>query len=260
MKHLQLTIGILGILLLTACSEPVVVITQPVDNGVSSVPHPGTGAAGISSNSSTSSESFSSQPGMAAPDQQNPGAVHIKMPFASQAPTGNWDPPYDEACEEASLIIVQHYLEATPLDAAIMDADIKTMVAYEESKGLPIDIDMKQLADVARGMFGYEANVLEGADVSIERIAAELAKGNPVIVPLAGQDIGNPYYSGDGPPYHVMVIVGYDSKNFMTHDVGTKRGGNYTYPHAVIMNAIHDWNGSVETIRSGVRRVLVVKK
>lgn len=182
------------------------------------------------------------------------------MPFASQAPTGNWDPPYDEACEEASLIIVRHYLEQTDLDASIMDTDIQTMVAYEASVGLPIDIDMHQLADVARGMFGYEANVLEGADVNIERIQKEIAKGNPVIVPLAGQDIGNPYYSGDGPPYHVLVIVGYDSKNFITHDVGTKRGENYTYPHAVIMNAIHDWNGSVETIRSGARRVLVVQK
>jgi hypothetical protein len=182
------------------------------------------------------------------------------MPFASQAPTGNWDPPYDEACEEASLIIVHHYLDSTPLDANIMDTNIKEMTSYESSKGLPVDIDMFQLADVARGMFGYDANVLEGNDVSIARIEQEIAKGNPVIVPLAGQDIGNPYYSGDGPPYHVLVIVGYNSTQFITHDVGTKRGENYVYKKNVIMDAIHDWNGSVDTIRSGPRRLLVVTK
>lgn len=182
------------------------------------------------------------------------------MPFASQAPTGNWDPPYDEACEEASLIIVHHYLEGSALDNAIMDRAIQEMVAHETAKGLPIDIDMFQLADVARDMYGYNAEVREGADVSIARIEQELAKGNPVIVPLAGQDIGNPYYSGDGPPYHVLVIVGYDSRNFITHDVGTKRGENYSYRKEVIMDAIHDWNGNVETIRSGPRRLLVVTR
>jgi len=186
--------------------------------------------------------------------------VRIAMPFASQAPKGNWNPPYDEACEEASLIIVHHYLEGTPLNADIMDADILSMVDYEEKEGLPIDIDMHELASVAKGIYGYDAEVVEGNDVTIERIERELADGNPVIVPLAGQDIGNPNYTGDGPPYHVLVILGYDGKNFITHDVGTRKGENYVYRKEVIMDAIHDWNGSVDTIRSGPRRMLVVTK
>jgi hypothetical protein len=257
MKHLSFSIGFLGLLLLTACNEPETVINAPIDDAISSssqpphpltpsssstTPLPGEGESSISSTSSI------------------PSSVRIDMPFASQAPTGSWDPPYDEACEEASLIIVHHYLEGSALDPSIMDRDINAMVSYETSKGLPIDIDMFQLADVARDLYGYTAEVLEGSDVSIARIEQELAKGNPVIVPLAGQDIGNPYYSGDGPPYHVLVIVGYDDRNFTTHDVGTKRGENYVYRKEVIMDAIHDWNGSVETIRSGPRRLLVVTK
>lgn len=180
------------------------------------------------------------------------------MPFASQAPLGDWNPPYDEACEEASLIIVHHYLEGTALDASIMNADILRMVAHEESKGLPVDIDMMQLAQVARDLYGYNAEVFEGDGVNRERIEQEIARGNPVIVPLAGQDIGNPYYSGDGPPYHVLVIVGFDDQRFITHDVGTKRGENYAYRKEVLLSAIHDWNGSTDTIRSGPRRMLVV--
>lgn len=194
------------------------------------------------------------------PSAERPGSVKLTMDFASQAPLGDWNPPYDEACEESSLIIVRHFLEQTPLDANIMNREILEMVDHEESKGLPIDIDMHQLAQVAKDMFGYSATVVEGADVTIERIESELANGNPVILPLSGQDIGNPYYSGDGPPYHVLVVVGYDGSNFITHDVGTKRGEYYSYRKQTIMNAIHDWNGSVDTIRTGPQRMLVVTK
>jgi hypothetical protein len=268
MKHPFSSIGVIGLLVLTACNEPETVINAPVGSAssISSVADEPDTAPGATVEPTTSSSSsvLPSPGGSAEQEGEGPGvrpsSVRIDMPFASQAPTGSWDPPYDEACEEASLIIVQHYLEGTALDAGIMNKDILRMVDYETSKGLPIDIDMFQLADVARGMFGYEAEVLEGANVSIDRIEQELAKGNPVIVPLAGQDIGNPYYSGDGPPYHVLVIVGYDDRNFTTHDVGTKRGENYVYRKEVIMDAIHDWNGSVDTIRTGPRRLLVVTK
>lgn len=197
---------------------------------------------------------------LASEQPARPPSVLIRMGFASQAPHGNWDPPYDEACEEASLIIVHHYLEGTQLNADVMDRDILGLVVYEKSIGLPIDIDMYELADVARNIYGYQADVIEGADVTIDRIESELARGNPVIVPLAGQDIGNPNYSGEGPPYHVFVIVGYDERNFITHDVGTRKGENYTYRKQVIMDAIHDWTGDVNTIRSGARRLLIVRK
>ncbi len=234
----------LGLALAGCISQPpTVVLDRPIDTQSSSV------AIAPSSNAPSAAKELS---------PEKPGSVRLKMPFASQAPTGNWDPPYDEACEEASLIIVNHYLEGTALDATIMDSDILAMVEHEEGRGLPIDIDMFELAQVAREMFGYDAEVVEGAGVTIERIEQELAKGNPVVLPLAGQDIGNPYYTGDGPPYHVLVVVGYDSKNFTTHDVGTKRGENYVYRKNVLMDAIHDWNGSVDTIRNGPRRMLIV--
>lgn len=239
----------IALLLLVGCSEPEVVINRPIDTSSSS-----TSVAVSSSNSSTIEIDEPETP------TSKPGSIRIKTPFASQAPHANWNPPYDEACEEASLIIVRHYLEGSPLNPDIMDKDILDMVAFEESKGLPIDIDMHQLSRVAEEMFGYDTEVIEGNDVTIARIEEELSKGNPVIVPLAGQDIGNPNYTGEGPPYHVLVILGYDAKNFVTHDVGTRKGENYVYRKEVIMDAIHDWNGSVDTIRSGPRRLLIVTK
>ena len=239
-------------LALAGCSNtPDVVFDAPV---VVETPQQST------SSSSGTTETDNSTVSEPSAKKTAPGSVQLHMPFASQAPTGNWDPPYDEACEEASLILVHHYLEGTSLDTNIMDKDINAMVSYEKSIGLPIDIDMHELARVAREMFGYETTVIEGNDVTIERIERELARGIPVILPLAGQDIGNPYYSGDGPPYHVLVVVGYDDHRFITHDVGTKRGAYYTYNKDILMAAIHDWNGSIETIRIGPRRMLVVTK
>jgi hypothetical protein len=233
-----------------ATPPPQVVIDRPF-SGSSSAP------ARISSSPAAAA---SSAPAQTPPPADNPGSVRLTMDFASQAPLGSWDPPYDEACEESSLVIVRHFLEQTPLDPTIMNQDILAMVDHEKSKGLPVDIDMLQLAQVARDMFGYDATVVEGGDVTIARIETELAKGNPVILPLAGQDIGNPYYSGDGPPYHVLVVVGYGGSNFVTHDVGTKRGEYYSYRKETLMSAIHDWNGSVDTIRTGPKRMLVVTK
>lgn len=227
--------------------EDTVVLDRPIG---------GTSSGRITTISSSSATTSSN----AITPAQKLGSIRLKMDFASQAPTGNWDPPYDEACEEASLIIVRHYLEQSPLNVEIMNRDILTMVAHEQSKGLPVDIDMHELAQVTRDMFGYETEVVEGADVTAERIEREIARGVPVILPLAGQDIGNPYFSGDGPPYHVLVVVGYNDTQFMTHDVGTKRGAYYTYRKETLMNAIHDWNGSVDTIRSGPKRMLVVTK
>lgn len=236
----------------SALRDDTVVLDRPIGDAASSV------SVAVSEPDAPSSDA----PPPASPSHSasRPPSVRLDMDFASQAPLGDWNPPYDEACEEASLIIVHHYLEGTPLNASIMGREILSMVKHEESNGLPIDIDMIELAQVARDVYGYDAQVLESGDVTIERIEQELAKGNPVIAPFAGRDLGNPYYSGDGPPYHVLVIVGYDRNNFITHDVGTKRGANYAYDKDVLMAAIHDWTGSTETIRSGPRRLLIVTK
>lgn len=168
--------------------------------------------------------------------------------------------PYQEACEEASLILVHHYLEQTTLSPEEMDQEILALVAEEEARGLPPDIPMPQLAALAEDVYGYETDLLEGSAVTEDAIVASLAAGLPVIVPLAGQRLGNPYYSGDGPPYHVFVIVGYDERQFITHDVGTRRGAYYAYARTTVMNALHDWTGSKETIEEGPKRMLIVRK
>lgn len=168
-----------------------------------------------------------------------PANVNLNVAFASQAPLGDWGLPYQEACEEASLILANIYFTNAPLDKNIMDAEILKLVAWEERQGIyPTDISAAEVVQVAKQYFRLKAEV--SSDVSIENIKAQLAAGKIILAPFAGRLLGNPYYSGKGPIYHFQLIRGYDAKNFITNDVGTSHGDGYKYSYNTIINAIHD--------------------
>ena len=40
-----------------------------------------------------------------------PESFELDIPFISQAPLGNWNPPFDHACEEAAVLMVHYYLQ-----------------------------------------------------------------------------------------------------------------------------------------------------
>ena len=201
-----------------------------------------------------SSSSFSSS----ASSTTSPSQTNLEVPFSSQAPHGNWDAPYQEACEEVSLIMVDHYLRNQPLDQEAADAAIQSLVQWETRNGLAEDITIDQLAWIARNYYGYKAEVID--EVSYDRIITELQKGNPIIVPAAGRMLGNPYFSGEGPWYHMLVITGYDETHFIVNDPGTKRGAGYRYDFLTLLNAIHDWNGQKRDIGAGIKRMLILKQ
>ncbi len=187
-----------------------------------------------------------------------PKTFYLDVPFTSQAPHANWDDPYQEACEEASLIMVNAYLNNNLLTPTRADSEILELVKYEESIGLPQDITIEQVANIAEEYYGYKTRIL--LNPTIDEIKQELTFQNPVIIPAAGRKLGNPYFSGDGPWYHMLVITGYDRNEFITNDPGTKRGEGYKYKYQVLMDAIHDWTGVKEEIATGIPKALVVYK
>lgn len=168
-----------------------------------------------------------------------PNEVNWPVAFASQAPFGNWGLPYQEACEEASLILADRYFKKEKLDKAIMDSELLKLVDWEtKTFGYYTDTNVEQVKKIAEEYFHLHAEI--SADVSIENVKKQLAAGNLIVAPFAGRLLGNPNYSGLGPIYHFMLIRGYDEKYFYTDDVGTRRGENYQYDFATILNAIHD--------------------
>tara|TARA_Y100000310_G_scaffold323676_1_gene384434 strand:- start:952 stop:1611 length:660 start_codon:yes stop_codon:yes gene_type:complete len=187
-----------------------------------------------------------------------PRKASLSVPFTVQAPHANWDAPYQEACEEAALLMVHSFLSESELTSQRANEQLLDLIEWETKKGYSEDVTLQELADIAEFFYGYTSQIIE--DPSLRGIQEQIAQGNPVIVPAAGRMLGNPYFSGEGPWYHMLVITGYDGRRFITNDPGTKRGEGYRYKHDVLLDAIHDWTRVKEEISEGERRVLILNK
>lgn len=206
-----------------------------------------------------------------------PAQVDLAVPFASQAPLGDWDLPYQEACEESSVIQAAKYFSGKKLNNEIMDQEIKDLVVWEEKNlGFYTDTSVAEMARIAIEYFTLNAEV--STEVTIENIKKQLALGNLVLVPTYGRALGNPYFRGEGPIYHFIVVRGYGNGQFIVNDVGTRRGESYQYNYNILLGAIHDLpsqNGVVirpyelkdssdaektALLLSGPKRMLIISK
>lgn len=179
------------------------------------------------------------------------------FPFQTQAPFANWDEIHDEACEEASIILVNYFLNQKDLSKEIMDKEILEMVEWEEKNfGGHFDLTVSQTLNLAQNFYGLKGQILNDANMIILR--QEIAKGNPVIVPTAGRLLGNPNFRGEGPAYHMVVAIGFDEKNIIVQDVGTRNGERYVYNQKIFENAWHDWTGGYESIKQGRKNMLIL--
>jgi hypothetical protein len=186
-----------------------------------------------------------------------------QLDFVSQAPHGVWDEPYKEACEEASMIMAVAHVKKEPVTLRSMSQGIISLVKWEEDKGYGVDVNAQQVADIMKEYFGVTAVIDQ--DVSVENIKQQLVSGAVVVIPAAGRELNNPNFQRPGPIYHMLVIIGYDEnkKEFITHDPGTRNGGNFRYKYDVLINAIHDLDQSggvtEDNIQKGRKVMLIVK-
>ncbi len=186
-----------------------------------------------------------------------PDSINLDVPFYPQAPDADWDMPWQEACEEASIVLAYHYFSDEALSKEQFKKDVLGLVDWQnEHFGDYEHSTVNQTAEMLEGYFGFtDYRILE--NVSIEDMKKELATGHIIVAPFAGRMLGNPFYSGEGPYYHMMVIKGYDQTNFITNDVGTKRGLNFIYPYQTIMNSLHDYH--VTDIQTAPKKVIVLE-
>lgn len=190
-----------------------------------------------------------------------PASVTLSVPFTSQAPYGNWSAPYDEACEEAAILMVQKYLEGQSGNIAKEDAKaaIIDLTNWVKDQSYGVDIGTNEMADLSANYYGRNYQIYSGDDVTIENIEKMLALGYPIILPFAGQQVNSKYYIAPGPPYHVAVLIGYDENYFYANDPGTQFGKNYAFDKTVLFNAIHDWTGSRKTVNEGEKALLILE-
>lgn len=189
-----------------------------------------------------------------------PSAFLIKnFPFASQAPLTNWDELHDEACEEASVILVKYYLFDEHISNELMDQEILKMVDWEmKNWGTHKDLTAAETLKMAQSVYALKGGVK--SDGTITKLKQEIAMGHPVIIPTAGRLLGNPNFRSPGPVYHMVVAIGYTEKEIIVQDVGTRNGKQYVYNSQIFLNAWHDWPGDAQNIAEGGKNYLVLKK
>jgi len=185
-----------------------------------------------------------------------PSEFLLDVPFTTQAPFSDWGEPYQEACEEASVITVHYYYEGKTFTQTLADQEILAFVDFENKmRGDYKDTTAQETADLIKQYWKYNrVDVIDNP--SLDDIKRHVSAGRPVIVPAAGKLLGNPNFRNGGPLYHNFVIKGYDETDFITNDVGTRKGNGYRYTFETVMNAMHDWNGG--DVTHGAKRIIVV--
>jgi len=197
-----------------------------------------------------------------------PAEYNLAVPFQSQAPHANWDMPYQEACEEACLIMADAYFAGRALSVDDMDDAIKKLIDWEIKEfGYYEDTTAQEVALIVQGYFGLSAKI--DYNVTVDNIKKIISQNKLIIIPAAGRILPNPYFTGEGPLYHMLVIRGYTDEYFITNDPGTKRGEEFLYKYDDLINAIHDWpndhggykdNVSEDDMLSGDKLMIVVDK
>ncbi len=167
----------------------------------------------------------------------------LPVPFTTQAPQNQWRvQPFQDACEEASTIMVEAFYNGTKLTPANVQTKILDYVAYETKNfGFHKDTNASMTEKMINEKSGFWAHTVENA--TPEMIETQIDANHPVIFHAYTPALHNPHYKQPMNPYHVFVIIGYDTDrgDFITNDPGTNAGKSYRYKMTTLMDANHDW-------------------
>lgn len=168
--------------------------------------------------------------------------TNLAVPFTSQSPFGNWYEPWQNFCEEASILMVDSYYAKKNLDQPTAKTELLRINRIKENKyGKSFDENAKKITELVNLFLPWEAKTI--SNPTLEQIKNEIDNSRPVIIPVYGKDLKNPHFKNGGPVYHVLVISGYneDKKEFITQEPGTRFGLDFHYKYDTILNAIHDF-------------------
>lgn len=186
-----------------------------------------------------------------------PLTLNIDLPFYTQAPFSNWDYPWQEACEEASIALVANlYLEKNWTREEFNDELLRLVDWEMQNFGAYEHTTVEQTVQMIEENYGLQTLVHDNP--TYEDLQVILNKGHLIVAPFAGKLLNNPNFKNGGPNYHMLVIKGYDAtqNQVVTHDVGTRNGADYVYSWEVIALALHDWDDN--TIEQGTPRWIEV--
>jgi len=187
---------------------------------------------------------------------RNTPLVPLSMPFTSQAPEGIWDDPYAEYCEEASIMMAAAHFKpiAWNVHDRMKEFDRLAQVGKNFFLTDLESINSEQTSELLREAYPLNADVLPYSRAGVQEA---LSQGFPVLVPLDGALLGNPFFRTPPPVYHMLVIKGFSDRDVITNDPGTRRGESFRYAWDSFEAAIGEWNGS--RVDTNKKNMIIVK-
>ncbi len=165
--------------------------------------------------------------------------LELPVPYLSQVPDGVWINPWANACEEASVLMVNAFYENTEIKISEAKQTMQAMFAWEnENFGKNFDTTAEEIGLLVAAKANFDTEIKTYP--TLDEIKDQLRKKRPVIAML------DQYLLSQKPrqlnaSYHVLVIIGFDDtkQEFIVNDPAetTRR---YSYDR--VMNALHDYD------------------
>lgn len=174
------------------------------------------------------------------------------IPYTAQAPQGDWSEPWQNACEETSIAMVDAYYRNVPFAFQPSEAILSVFEKKHAELGESKDESLEDLASFINRSYAWNATLRN--TVTAEDIEKEIKKRRPVIIALDARRLVGAPYAEPKPDYHVMVIIGFDSdrREFIVHDPGTSQGKELRYGYDALLDANKEYViGDTGEVRGG---------
>ena len=175
--------------------------------------------------------------------------VKLAVPYVSEVPDGKWTGSWKNACEEASIAMVDAYYSGKrTVSVKAAKAFMQDLFNVEHKLwGTDANTDTARTIKLIIGNSDFNGRVEEAPTVG--GIKSELDAGRPVIAPINGFTLGNKNipFLATASGYHMFVVIGYDdaAQQFIVNDTGdTLDGPGHRYAYATLMNAVRDYDNA----------------
>ncbi len=189
----------------------------------------------------------------------------LEVPYVNEAPLGVFSGPWKNACEEASISMVEaYYLGQKTVEKNEAEEFMRMLFEKEDILyGLNSNSDTVRTTEIINRYSSYGAFIKENP--TIEEIKSEIDQGRPVLTPNYGFGLKNPNipFLLSGSSYHMVVVIGYndETREFITNDSGdAKTGAGYRYGYDLFMLAIRDYDYSTNTVSGPSRAIFTFPK
>lgn len=186
--------------------------------------------------------------------------LNLPVPFTAQAPTANWDALHEEACEEASAIMVAEYFKNNKevnLKPELVEKQISALIEWENKNyGYNLDITSEETAKMIKEVYGLKTKLIK--NFTADNLKSELAQNHLIMLSEYGRGLNNPNFKIPGPIHHMLVVRGYVDNGFLTNDPGTRKGLNYFYTFNTLYEASADWNHQAKTVDQTQKIAIII--